>query len=288
MIKLWRDMKDIQENLDKDTEAYRYIKRYGILLDKKGFNEAEIFSRQYQFPTSETSRKLEDWHLKPHKDPFIYDKLVYINNPIFFCSQLSFLDRIEKGARVLDLGCGFGYNASYLLFRGVDVCGVDFSLSSLQVLKRKADKMEKNIDLVNGDIENIPMPDNPIFDYIIASQIFRRDFVDEDKVLKGASQLLREGGSFHIIDYLDMDSTVSDTFLQDHGHRGVTLDISDMTLREAEEIFDKHIKKTKGLEVLEGLGYETDIENGRRLSAMTGDKFEFLKGFMIKGRKPKA
>ncbi len=47
----------------------------------------------------------------------------------------TFLPSVE-GARVLDLGCGTGRNSRYLVSRGAQVTGIDFSSSSLEIASR--------------------------------------------------------------------------------------------------------------------------------------------------------
>ena len=66
--------------------------------------------------------------------------------------------------KVLDLGCGIGYDSFYLIQRGLDVIACDFSEVALKRLKEKVPKAE----IMLLDIsEKLPFDDNS-FDLILA------------------------------------------------------------------------------------------------------------------------
>lgn len=62
-----------------------------------------------------------------------------------------FIAKLFKGARVLDLGCGSGRDASYLRDAGLNVVGVDLS----EGLIGEAKKKRRDIDFRVMDMENL-------------------------------------------------------------------------------------------------------------------------------------
>ena len=69
--------------------------------------------------------------------------------------------RLDRGSRVLELGCGGGYLAPVLAMRGVDVVGCDISRHGIEVAR----KVARQISTVNspsfflGDATRLPFPD---------------------------------------------------------------------------------------------------------------------------------
>ncbi|RME88894.1 MAG: methyltransferase domain-containing protein [Candidatus Hydrogenedentota bacterium] len=51
-----------------------------------------------------------------------------------------FLEKIEKGAKILDLGCGNGRDAAYFVKLGYKVIGIDFSDAMIKIAKQKTRK----------------------------------------------------------------------------------------------------------------------------------------------------
>ncbi|TMI33134.1 class I SAM-dependent methyltransferase [Candidatus Bathyarchaeota archaeon] len=65
------------------------------------------------------------------------------------------VERLPKGARVLDAGCGSGIPVTRILARYFDVIGVDISEKQIQ-LARKSVPKEK---FIRGDFTNLDFPD---------------------------------------------------------------------------------------------------------------------------------
>jgi len=66
------------------------------------------------------------------------------------------IDLVDSGkikpCKVLELGCGTGTNAIYLISRGFSVTAIDIAKTALIEAKEKARKTNVSIDLVNSDI----------------------------------------------------------------------------------------------------------------------------------------
>ncbi|HEY9033922.1 MAG TPA: class I SAM-dependent methyltransferase [Pseudomonadales bacterium] len=109
--------------------------------------------------------------------------------------------RLEKGDKVLDLGCGDGRHviATYMA-ADVDVIGVDLCLADLQRAQDKyADFIErdnagKHFALANANALQLPFADNS-FDKIICSEVLEH-IPDYEGVLAEIDRILKPGGLF--------------------------------------------------------------------------------------------
>ena len=102
-----------------------------------------------------------------------------------------FAKRLQKGAKVLEAGCGSGDTLA--LFKDQKSYGLDFSKKSLELAKENAD------ELVLGDIMNIPLPDN-MFDLVYNSGVL--EHFPEPKNLQATKEMARiakKGGYVVII-----------------------------------------------------------------------------------------
>lgn len=88
----------------------------------------------------------------------------------------------------LDVACGLGTNARYLIQNGLNVIGVDISLVALQQARRNYPKFE----LICADMENIYFP-NAYFDVIINFYYLQRSlWISFRKWLKPGGLLIIE------------------------------------------------------------------------------------------------
>jgi|SRR5581483_4856552 len=67
----------------------------------------------------------EDWN-KEHKD-----------STWWVAGTDKFISFLKPGARVLDIGCGPGIKSKYLLDKGLDIVGIDFSEKMIEIAKRE-------------------------------------------------------------------------------------------------------------------------------------------------------
>jgi SAM-dependent methyltransferase len=97
------------------------------------------------------------------------------------------------GARVLDLGCGFGWHCRYAREAGAaSVIGVD--LSERMLAKARAMTNDSAIDYRRMAIEDIDFPSDE-FDLVLSSLAFH--YVERfDEVVAKVWQCLKPGGSF--------------------------------------------------------------------------------------------
>ena len=98
---------------------------------------------------------------------------------------------LEPGSKVLDLGCGTGKTTAFLLKRGWDVTGLDFSPSAIShCISVFGDKAKFTI----AECDRMPFPEN-YFDAVVAVHIL--EHLDETQLrdtVKEVARVLVPGG----------------------------------------------------------------------------------------------
>ncbi len=102
---------------------------------------------------------------------------------------------------ILDLATGTGDLAIALHKPGISIKGVDISAGMLDVAREKvkAKGLDKDIELILGDAENLPFPDNH-FDVITVS-FGARNFENLEKGLKDMLRTLKPDGRIFILEF---------------------------------------------------------------------------------------
>ncbi|MGM0621477.1 MAG: arsenite methyltransferase [Bacteroidota bacterium] len=109
---------------------------------------------------------------------------------------------INPGDSVLDLGSGAGndcFVARTLVGETGKVTGLDFTENMVEKAKINLQKTGfKNIEFIQGDIENIPLPDST-YDVVISNCVLNL-VPDKQKAFAEIYRLLKPGGHFCISD----------------------------------------------------------------------------------------
>ncbi|MBI3668394.1 MAG: methyltransferase domain-containing protein [Acidobacteria bacterium] len=111
--------------------------------------------------------------------------------------------KIEKGDRVLDIGCGTGTLALMIKKRHADaeIIGLDGDPGVLAIATKKAAKLGVEIGLDCGMGFALPYPDG-FFDRVVSSLMLHHLTRDNKKrALAEARRVLRPGGQLHIADF---------------------------------------------------------------------------------------
>lgn len=95
---------------------------------------------------------------------------------------------LQPGARLLDIATGPGYVAASAAGRGVNVVGLDFAVSMVELARRLNPAIEFHV----GDAEALPFPDQS-FD-AVGSNFGWHHFPHPEKALSEAHRILRPGG----------------------------------------------------------------------------------------------
>jgi ubiquinone/menaquinone biosynthesis C-methylase UbiE len=99
--------------------------------------------------------------------------------------------------KVLDIGCGDGRWAEYFSTLGAEVVGVDKSPAMVNQAKEKIKRKNlKTIDIIQGDMLNLPLKQNSID--VAFSSFSMMYFQNLEKVLLEAGKTVKPGGKIYI------------------------------------------------------------------------------------------
>lgn len=105
-----------------------------------------------------------------------------------------FASSFDKEDKILDLGCGSGYITNYLVEKGLNATGIDFSSEMIKIAKKEYPKLNFLLD----DFLNIEKHfDENSIDGLIA--IYSLYFIPKEQfeeMLKSLSKVLKNGGLF--------------------------------------------------------------------------------------------
>lgn len=110
-------------------------------------------------------------------------------------SSLSLLPKDMNGMKAIELGCGTGYVSAWMARRGAKVVGIDNSEAQLETAKRLARVHGIDMELIHGNAEEVPYPDES-FDFAISeyeAAIWCNKWVPE------AARLLKPGGQLVLL-----------------------------------------------------------------------------------------
>ncbi len=104
-----------------------------------------------------------------------------------------YLSYFEPGASILDVGCGAGTKSKYLSNKGLDVIGIDFSQSMIDLATRQAPTGKFFV----RDIKQ-PLNIDAVFDGVFAQAVLLHIPKNEIiEVLKNITAPLKPGGFFY-------------------------------------------------------------------------------------------
>lgn len=187
----------------------------------------------------------------------IHDK--YSTNKTGFGNWIFSNYRIEKGMRVLELGCGTGSmwkNREALISDCSRLILSDFSEGMAAAAKASIGSFE-NVEYKIIDIQDIPY-EAETFDAVIANMMLYH-VPDIDKGLSEARRVLRKGGSFYcatfgengIMEYLS--KLLSEYGVEDNANKN-------FTLQNGKEILSRHFSSVERLDYIDSLAV-TDMDD---------------------------
>ena len=136
------------------------------------------------------------------------------------------LANIQKGDRVLDVGCGTGTLTRVAKRRageGGEVCGIDAAPEMIDVATQKAREAGVEIEYHVGIIEDLPFP-NGSFDVVLSSLMLHHLPPDvKEAGFRELLRLLKPGGRFLAVDLTIPRFSIFDRVREHlHGHASTT------------------------------------------------------------------
>jgi len=113
-----------------------------------------------------------------------------VNNPAMFRMMGNI-----RGKRILDLGCGEGYNSRIMARKGAKVMGIDFSKKMIDFAIREEKTKKLGIDYHVSDVNNLRMFKSSSFD-IVACFMALQDIEDYRRAIKETHRVLKKHGRF--------------------------------------------------------------------------------------------
>jgi len=117
--------------------------------------------------------------------------------------QLVWQQKIQPGARVLEVGCGIGTESVFLAVRGMQVSGLDISEAAIVRARQLAELYGVEADFQVGDVRALPFAAEE-FDVVCDQGVFHHLYDDERaEYTKQILKVLRPGGMFLLRSYSD-------------------------------------------------------------------------------------
>lgn len=105
-----------------------------------------------------------------------------------------FISMLNKGARILDIGAGFGKDVSYFCDKGFDCIGIDFCDTFI----KKSKEMYSNVNIQKMDFLNIDFSSNSFDALWSRGALFHISKSDFSCMLKKLRDILKPAGLFYI------------------------------------------------------------------------------------------
>ena len=116
---------------------------------------------------------------------------------------------LAKGARVLDVGCGYGRHAIELVQRSLAVTGLDLSLPLLIRAAEEAQRRELTVDFVHGDMRQMAFDRQFDGAYCMLTSFGYFDDESNAKVAEALSRALKPGARL-LLDVVNRDYVIAD------------------------------------------------------------------------------
>lgn len=146
------------------------------------------------------------------------------------------LFKVQKGMKILDVGCGTGNFSIKLARMGCEVVAIDISKEMLKVAESKAKKENLDIEFHNMDVYNLEFEDN-YFDGVISVTAF--EFInDPKKAMEEMFRVLKTNGNL-LIGTISKDSQWGEMYLSKEFQENSVFKYADFKTLEDLKAFKK-------------------------------------------------
>ena len=127
-----------------------------------------------------------------------YDKGMAFNEKLLFGDGRAWACSQARG-QVLEIAIGTGLNLPFYP-ANVEITGIEISPAMLEIARRRAQSLGRQVKLMVGDAQSLPFPDQ-CFDTVVCT-IALCSIPDERKVVAEAWRVLRPGGRFVALEHV--------------------------------------------------------------------------------------
>lgn len=106
---------------------------------------------------------------------------------------------VQKGERILDLGCGTGYNLEHLQPVTSDIVGLDLNFGMLRKARQSAAKYGWKGRFLQGTATELPFPDASFDAVVSAYMMVYLDHEQSVQCLREVRRVLRPGGRLGLL-----------------------------------------------------------------------------------------
>jgi ubiquinone/menaquinone biosynthesis C-methylase UbiE len=137
-------------------------------------------------------RRYWDRHARTYdRQIAVWERRLFPDGRRWVCSQAT--------GDVLEVAIGTGRNLSFYP-QGIRLTGIDFSPAMLEVARRQADQLGRQVDLRLGDAEALDLPD-ATFDTVVCT-LSLCTIADERRAIAEMKRVLRPGGRLLLLDHV--------------------------------------------------------------------------------------
>jgi ubiquinone/menaquinone biosynthesis C-methylase UbiE len=137
-----------------------------------------------------------------------YDKGMAFTEKLLFGDGRAWACSRARG-QVLEIAIGTGLNLPFYP-ADVEITGVEISLAMLEIARRRAQSLGRQVDLVSGDAQALPFPDQH-FDTVVCT-IALCSIPDERLAVAEAWRVLRPGGRFVALEHVRSPNIIIRSF----------------------------------------------------------------------------
>jgi len=127
-----------------------------------------------------------------------YDKGMAFTEKLFFGDGRAWACSQARG-KVLEIAIGTGLNLPFYP-ADVEITGIEISPAMLEIARRHAQSLGRQVELVSGDAQALPFPDQSI-DTVVCT-IALCSIPDERQAVAEAWRVLRPGGRFVALEHV--------------------------------------------------------------------------------------
>jgi len=148
--------------------------------------------------------------------------------------RYKFANEFVRGKSVLDLACGEGYGSFLLAGDALEVVGIEIDETAINHARAKYKK--KNLKFLKGNITDIPIKQNNLFDIIICFEALEH-IKEHNELIKEVKRFMKKNGIF-------MVSTPNKEIYSDRANYNNPFHVKELYFKEFRLLLNENFKHT--------------------------------------------